>query len=171
MKRCNLYGLLLWLPLLSAAISNAEEKPNLVLKTGLEIDADRDSVPDHWSVPKPSDYPAGWRVGASKALFGRSTVARTGEYSIMYCIPSPNLPSVAAADWWDYAAWERVIHATSGRWAVAFKTDDFPVKEYHLHRVRCYVKAENVLNLHIKFIATFVYPRRKKPAIRCKAPQ
>ena len=166
MKRSSAWGLLLCFLLWLAACARPGEKPNLVLNPGLEVDANHDSVPDHWSVPKPSDYPADWHVGGAGGVSGRSTIARSGKYSIMYSVPSPRFPEVPPADWWDYAAWERLTRFSSGHWSIAFRTDDFPVKEYHLYRARCYVKAENVLTLHVKFIATFVYPGRKKPVVR-----
>ena len=166
MKWLGACALLLLLAFLPAGCSRPGEEPNLVLNPGLELDADNDGVPDHWGVPKPSDYPADWRVGGSSGVFGRSAVARSGKCSIMYSVPAPTYPTVAASDGWDYAAWEKLTKFSSGHWAIAFKTDDFPVNEYHLYRVRCWVKAENVHTLHIKFIATFVYPGREKPAIR-----
>lgn len=140
--------------------------PNLVANPGLEVDADGDKVPDHWTAAKPSDYPADWRVGGGAAECGLSNIARSGKHSIVYSVAAPAFPTVAPEDWWDYSAWEKTTGFSQGHWAVVFKTEDFPVKEYHLHRVRCYVKAENIMRLHIKFIATFVYPNQDKPAIR-----
>ena len=146
------------------------EKPNLVANPGLEMDADGDNIPDHWGVPKPSDYPADWRVGGGAAECGISDIARSGEHSIVYSVAAPTFPTVAPDDRWDYAAWEETARFFGGHWAIAFKTADFPVEEYHLYRVRCWVKAQNVMTLHIKFIATYVYPRQDKPVIRWTHP-
>jgi len=142
------------------------DKSNLVQNPSLEVDADGDNIPDHWGVPKPSDYPADWHVGGGAEEFGISDVARSGKHSIMYSVGAPRFRTIAPEDRWDYAAWDEAARFSGGHWAIAFKTDDFPVNEYHLCRCRCWVKAENILTLHVKFIATFVYPKQDKPVIR-----
>ena len=166
MKRF-LVSLLVSLVVCPGGSGGVEQKsPNLVRNPGLEIDADGDHVPDHWSAPKPQDYPPDWHVGAGGMACGVSNIARSGRQAIAYSRVAADTLSIGVADWWDYSAWEKAADSTQDHWAVAFKTDDFPVKEYHLYRVRCWVKAENVQSLHIKFIASYVYPKRDKPVIR-----
>lgn len=160
-----------WLILVAAACAPAlvlaqGERPNLVQNPGLEVDADGDNVPDHWGVAKPQDYPPDWHVAGASAECGISNLARSGAHSIVYSVPAPSFPAIPPERWWDHAAWEETARLSQGHWAIAFKTDDFPVNEYHLCRCRCWVKAENILTLHIKFIATFVYPKQDKPVIR-----
>ena len=144
----------------------AGQAPNLAANPGLEVDADNDGVPDHWSVPKPQDYPADWHVGGGAARCGTADLAKSGQHSILYAVPGADPPAVPPDRQWDADAWAKATATTAGEWAVAFKTDDFPVKEYNLYQVRCWVKADNVLSLHVKFIATYVYPGQAKPVVR-----
>ncbi len=132
---------------------------NLVQNPGLEIDADGDEMPDHWHAADPADYPANWHVGEGASEVGLSDIANTGEHSIVYSTPHARAPEVG--NWWDFSQWEAQTDATAGHWSVALRTEDFPVNEYHLYRVRCWVRARDILRLHIKFIATFVYPGRE----------
>jgi hypothetical protein len=132
---------------------------NLVLNPGLEADADADGVPDHWYAPDPADYPANWRVGGEGSQVALSDIAHTGEHSIVYERAQITPPTVSNP--WSFDDWEAQTEATSGHWSVALRTEDFPVDEYHLYRVRCWVRAQDILRLHIKFIATYVYPGRE----------
>ncbi|MGC9317866.1 MAG: hypothetical protein ACP5KN_07525 [Armatimonadota bacterium] len=141
-------------------------QPNLVANPGLEVDADADGMPDGWSVASPADYPANWHVGGGEAEVGLSEIAHSGERSIVYSTPVPDFPAVERDRWWDFDAWDDRRAVAAGHWAVAFRTEDFPVKEYHVYRVRCRVRARDILRLHIKFIATYVYPHQEEPVER-----
>ncbi len=165
MRRIPIWPVFLGALCIASSVLADGENPNLVANPGLEVDADADGVPDHWSVARPSDYPADWHVAGGAAEVGVSPVARSGEHSIVYSVPSPVIPPVAPEDWWDYSAWDDMTKATGGHWSVAFKTDDFPVNEYHLCSCHCWVRAENIQQLHVKFIATFVYPGRQEPSV------
>jgi len=143
---------------------------NRIQNPGLEADTDRDGIPDHWGVPRPSAYPADRYPEGLKPEFGICDVARRGKHSITYTLPARAIPHVATEDAWDHAAWARVAKTTVDHWAVAFKTDNFPVTEYRLYRIRCWVKAEGILDLHIKFISTFIYPGQDKPVERWTLP-
>lgn len=148
------------------AVATLGQTANLVANPGLETDADGDGMPDHWSASDPSQYPANWEVGGGNAIVQASDTAHTGAHSIMYRMPEPVYPPVVSDEWWDYGAWEFYEGIAQGHWAVAFKTDNFPVKEYHLYRCRCWVRAEDILKLHIKFVGTYVYPGRDEPVER-----
>lgn len=137
----------------------AGAQTNLVLNPGLEADADADGMPDHWHAADPTDYPANWHVGGGGSEVGLSDIARTGEHSIVYSTPHIRPPAVGNP--WSFDEWQAQTEVTAGHWSVALRTADFPVDEYHLYRVRCWVRAQDILRLHIKFIATYVYPGRE----------
>mgnify|MGYP001122504645 CR=1 FL=1 len=137
----------------------AGARQNLVRNPGLEADVDADGMPDYWHAADPADYPANWHVGAGVCEVGISNAAHSGEHSIVYSTPHRQPPPVTNP--WDFDQWEAQTEITAGHWSVALRTEDFPVNEYHLYRVRCWVRARDILRLHIKFIATYVYPGRE----------
>lgn len=144
---------------LLASMLPVTAQQNLVRNPGLEMDVDADRMPDYWHAANPADYPAEWHVGTGVCEVGTSDVAHTGQHSIVYSALHRDPPLLLNP--WDFGQWDAQAEATTGHWAVALRTANFPVNEYHLYRVRCWVRAQDILSLHIKFIATYVYPGRE----------
>jgi len=137
--------------LLFPVLLRAEEE-NLVPNPGCETNTGNKNTADNWIMGTDIKFPAHWDMKQSKGIVKLdSIVVHGGKYSQSYTSPKRIEKDLSEADAWNWNKWHQ-IHNSSVYWTVPFSSPEFNVKKGDKYRLSAWVKAENMISLHIKVI-------------------
>lgn len=123
---------------------------NLILNPGCEMDIDKNNIADKWQIGKSGDFPANWHMKDTQGIVKLDyKIAHNGKCSMTYISPIRKEKKIDETDAWDWNKWKE---QESTYWVVPFISPEFKVNAGNKYRLSMWVKAENMMSLHIKVI-------------------